>query len=114
MRSRQTYAVSGDWMKSENLGGSQPSPCRASGSQIRNLFLAEAALLSALGAAFGSLLGQAGIALLQWLYPNFPMTLPVWAWASALLVALSTGLLFGVMPARKAAQLDPVAALSRR
>jgi len=33
---------------------------------------------------------------------------------AALGTAIGTGLLFGVMPARRAARLEPVAALSRR
>lgn len=86
----------------------------ASRRQVHGLFLTEAALLSLAGAALGSLVGRFGIALLQWLYPNFPLSLPNWAWAASLTVALATGLIFGVLPARKAAKLDPVAALSRR
>lgn len=82
--------------------------------QLHWLFLSEAALLSLAGAVLGSLIGQFGIWALQWLYPNFPVSLPAWAWVSALTVALLTGLIFGVLPARKAARLDPVAALARR
>jgi putative ABC transport system permease protein len=37
---------------------------------------------------------------------------PLWAIISALLVALVTGLLFGSIPASKAAKLNPVLALS--
>lgn len=82
--------------------------------QMLGLFLAEATLLSLLGAVIGSLMGQLGILLLQWLYPNFPLILPAWAWLSALAVALSTGVTFGVLPARRAAHLDPIVALGRR
>lgn len=82
--------------------------------QVLRLFLSEAALLSLAGAMCGSLLGQLGILTLQWLYPTFPLNLPLWARLSALAVALLTGLIFGVMPARKAARLDPVTALGRR
>ncbi len=86
----------------------------ATRGQLQRWFLCEAALLSLAGAVMGSVLGQFGIWVLQWLYPNFPMHLPGWAWLSALTVALGTGLLFGVLPARKAASLDPVTALARR
>ncbi len=86
----------------------------ASQGQLRRLFLTEAALLSLAGALFGSLIGYLGIWILQSLYPSFPMSLPAWAWLSALAVALLTGLTFGVLPARKAAKLDPVTALARR
>lgn len=82
--------------------------------KLLQLFLAEAALLSLVGALVGSLLSVAGIVILQWLYPNFPLSLPLWSWFSAIGVALGTGLLFGVLPARKAARLDPVSSLSRR
>ena len=82
--------------------------------QLQQLFLAEAALLSSMGALMGSAIGQLGIFALQSLYPNFPMYLPAWAWLSALAVALGTGVIFGVLPARRAAGLDPVAALGRR
>lgn len=86
----------------------------ATQSQLHWLFLSEAALLSLAGAIAGSMIGQIGIWTLRWLYPNFPVSLPAWAWLSALAVALLTGMTFGVLPARKAARLDPVAALARR
>ncbi|MCK9607688.1 MAG: ABC transporter permease [Methylomonas sp.] len=82
--------------------------------QLLMLFLSEAALLSLAGALVGSLLGKSGIIILQWLYPDFPLSLPFWSWLSAIAVALGTGLLFGVLPARKAARLDPVSSLARR
>ncbi|MCQ8129317.1 ABC transporter permease [Methylomonas rivi] len=86
----------------------------ATQSQLLNLFLSEAALLTFAGAIAGSLLGKAGIIILQWLYPNFPLSLPLWSWLSSIAVALGTGLIFGVLPARKAARLDPVSSLARR
>jgi putative ABC transport system permease protein len=42
------------------------------------------------------------------------MGAPWWAFLGAVGVALGTGILFAVLPARRAAQLDPVQALSRR
>lgn len=83
-------------------------------AELQALFLTEAALLSLAGALAGNLLGNAGIAALGWWYPNFPLHLPAWAWTASLAVALATGLGFGVLPARKAAGLNPVTALGRR
>ena len=80
---------------------------------IRNAFLVEASLLSATGAAVGFVLGQAGAFGLRAALPALPAYPPDWAVAAALLTALTTGLLFGVMPARRAAQLDPVEALAK-
>jgi putative ABC transport system permease protein len=86
----------------------------ATAPTIRNAFLAEAAMLSMLGALIGVALGEAGAAALRQLYPVFPAYPPVWALLAGVSTALVTGILFGVMPARKAAQLDPVQALSKR
>ena len=86
----------------------------ASGGTIRMAFLVEAALLSAAGALIGYALGLAGAAAIRWLYPVFPAYPPDWAVLAGLGTAIATGLLFGVLPARRAAQLDPVAALARR
>jgi putative ABC transport system permease protein len=81
--------------------------------QILLLFLAEAAMLSLLGALLGVLVGEAGSLLLSHLYPVLPARAPLWAVAAGLGVAVGTGLLFGVLPARRAARLDPVQALAR-
>ena len=86
----------------------------ATGATIRNAFLAEAAMLSLTGAVLGYLLGQAGAALIRQLYPVFPAYPPAWAVVAGLATALVTGILFGVLPARQAARLDPVQALAKR
>ena len=86
----------------------------ATGRTIRTLFLTEAALLSLAGAVLGYLLGQAGAAVLRQLYPVFPAYPPDWAVIAGLGTALATGVIFGVMPARQAARLDPVQALAKR
>jgi len=86
----------------------------ATGAQIERLFISEAAMLSSIGALFGLLLAMLGQVLLARLFPDFPVTVPPWATFAAVGVAIGTGLIFGVMPARRAARLDPVAALSRR
>lgn len=86
----------------------------ATRTQLMALFLTEAALLSAAGAFAGLLLGKLILAGLQVSYPGFPFYLPFWAVAAALIVALLTALIFGVLPARKAASMDPVTALNKR
>lgn len=86
----------------------------ASQAQVQWLFLAEALLLSLVGALVGLLLGFVVIALIQAVYPKFPLALPQWGLLSALGVSTGTGLLFGVLPARKAAKLDPITALAKR
>ena len=80
---------------------------------IRRLFLTEAAMLSAVGALLGYLLGQAGAFVLRQVFPAFPAYPPGWAVIAALVTALATGLVFGVLPARRAARLDPVEALMK-
>lgn len=85
----------------------------AEGAAIRNAFLTEAALLSATGAVVGFVLGQIGAFVLRTVVPALPAYPPDWAVIAALATALVTGLLFGVMPANRAARLDPVQALMK-
>ncbi len=82
--------------------------------QVRSLFLAEAAVLSTTGAALGVALGAAGDWVVGRVYPALPFGAPWWAPVAAAGVALLAGLVFGVLPARRAARLDPVDALAGR
>lgn len=86
----------------------------ASRVQVMRLFLVESVLLAGAGALLGMLLGGGGILLLRELFPAFPVAAPLWAPLAACAVAVATGLVFGVLPARRAARLDPVRALSGR
>jgi len=86
----------------------------ASRRQILALFLAEAVLLAAAGGLAGLAAGQGAVALLVALFPALPAAAPVWAVSAALGLAVATGALFGVLPARRATRLDPVAALAGR
>ncbi len=86
----------------------------APGGRIMALFLAESAILSLVGAALGLALAAAGTWLIGRIFPDFPLSMPLWALAAAVGVSLATGLIFGVLPARRAARLDPVQSLSRR
>jgi putative ABC transport system permease protein len=82
--------------------------------QVLLAFLVEAALLSLAGGLVGVAVGIGGTRLVQALYPSFPMEPPAWAVPAAAAVSISVGLLFGALPARRAARLDPVAALAGR
>ncbi len=86
----------------------------ASQRQIVTLFLCEAAMLSLAGACLGLLIGEGCSWLIGYFFPAITMGAPLWAVAAAVAVALITGLLFGAMPARRAARLDPVLALAHR
>lgn len=86
----------------------------ASSRSILILILVEAILLSLLGAAIGMIIGHTGSWAIRYAFPILPAYPPLWASVTSLMVALITGILFSLLPAKKAAQLDPVAALSRR
>lgn len=86
----------------------------ATGAQVLSLFLIEAILLSLFGAFIGLVLGALGAWLIHQLYPVLPTTPPLWAVLAALLVAVAAGMIFGALPARRAARLDPVQSLARR
>ncbi|MEI7455888.1 MAG: ABC transporter permease [Nitrosomonadales bacterium] len=80
-------------------------------NQVLTLFLGEAMLLSALGGLAGLALGIGIAQSLHLFIPALPVHTP-WLFAVlAELSAVSIGLAAGVIPARRAARLDPVDAL---
>ena len=79
--------------------------------QVLLLFLGEAMMLSALGGGLGLLLGIGIAQGLHLLVPALPVHTPWMFAALAELTAVSIGLAAGVIPAMRAAKLDPVEAL---
>lgn len=86
----------------------------ATHGQILSVFLLEAVMLAGLGGLVGLLVGLGGVHLLTWIYPAVPAAAPAWAIGAALGLAMMLGGIFGVLPARRAAKLDPIMALQRR
>jgi len=86
----------------------------ASETQVLRVFLVESVLLAGSGAFLGLLLAGIGLWVMGQMFPDFPLGAPLWSLMAAVAVALLIGLIFGVLPARRAARLDPVQALNRR
>jgi putative ABC transport system permease protein len=82
--------------------------------QILAAFLTEAILISSAGGLLGLALGWLAVQLLVAIYPALPASPPLWAVAAAFTLSVVTGAVFGVLPARRATRLDPVAALAGR
>jgi putative ABC transport system permease protein len=82
--------------------------------QITALFLTEAILLSSAGAVAGLIVGLAADWVVGRIYPALPLRPPSWAVVLAIVTAIASGVIFGLMPARRAARLDPVEALAGR
>lgn len=86
----------------------------ATKQHIRFQFLMEAILLSVMGAVLGVLSGW-GLAnfIVQFIPRASTPSVPMWALISAVGVSISVALISGAMPAARAADLDPVVALSK-
>ena len=89
--------------------------CKAIGAKRHHIllqFLIEALLLSLLGGLVGLALGYGLGALIASNIPSFPdATIPLWAAVLALGFSAFVGVIFGILPAAKAANLDPIEAL---
>ncbi len=78
---------------------------------ILSQFLIETTTLTLIGGVLGLILASGLIGLVVWL-SSLPLTVPVWAVFLAIGVSCSVGIVFGVVPARKASKLDPIEALN--
>jgi putative ABC transport system permease protein len=73
-------------------------------------FLVESATLAMVGGIIGILLGSSIALSISYLTP-LPASIKWWAVALGLTVSTTVGLFFGIYPATKAANLDPIVAL---
>lgn len=74
-------------------------------------FLLEAMTLTFFGGILGVALAVGISNLIMLLFPSLPASIPMWAVISGLTVSVGVGLIFGVLPARKASRLDPIECL---
>jgi putative ABC transport system permease protein len=79
--------------------------------QIFLIFIVESVMLSVLGGALGVFLGILGAFSLTFVLPGLPVFVDGDYLVVGLLVAMGTGLLAGVAPARRAIRIDPIEAL---
>jgi ABC-type antimicrobial peptide transport system, permease component len=74
-------------------------------------FLLEAMTLTFFGGVLGVVLAIGISNLIMILIPSLPAQIPMWAIIAGLGTSVGVGLVFGVLPARKAANLDPIECL---
>jgi putative ABC transport system permease protein len=86
---------------------------KALGARRREIlwqFLIEAVFLTSVGGVLGIMIGS-GIGLMVNFFAGFPVSLPWWSFALGLSFSGTVGIFFGIVPAMKAARLDPIEAL---
>ncbi len=87
---------------------------KAVGAKRRDIlaqFLAESATISLAGGLVGLACGWGGGLAIHAAVPKLPVLVSGWSVVLAVGFSLAVGIFFGVYPARKAAQLDPIEAL---
>jgi putative ABC transport system permease protein len=87
---------------------------KALGARRRDIigqFLIEAVTLTGVGGMLGILIAVLITLVVGKLVPSLPSAVPAWALGTGFSVSVAVGIFFGVWPAVKAAQLDPVEAL---
>lgn len=82
----------------------------ATSREIRLQFLTESVFLSVSGGLIGTLLGLA-LPLALRIFTDFKIPISPWSAIIALVTAVIVGVVFGTLPANRAAKLDPVATL---
>jgi len=82
----------------------------ARSSDILKQFLIEAIVLTGTGGVIGILIGFALAFLIQKVTP-LPATVTLWSVGLGFFISVAVGLFFGIVPARKAARLDPIISL---
>jgi putative ABC transport system permease protein len=78
--------------------------------EIKLQFLAEAVIISLFGGLIGCLVGLA-VPLSIRLFSDYELPVSMWSVVIALAAATAVGVVFGTVPATRAAQMDPVEAL---
>ena len=79
--------------------------------EIQLQFLAEAILISLSGGIIGTLLGLALPLSVRFILPAYIIPISPWSVVISLSTAMVVGILFGTLPATRAAQMDPVESL---
>ena len=85
----------------------------ARSQDILQQFLIEAALICLIGGIIGVLLALGIGVVLPKISPTVQLSFSLFSMIGAFITATAIGVIFGYLPARNAAKLDPVAALSR-
>ncbi len=82
----------------------------ATAREIKLQFLIEAVFISLFGGVIGVLLGLA-VPFSARLFTSYPIPISGWSVVIALVTSSAVGVIFGTLPANRAAQLDPVESL---
>jgi len=82
----------------------------ATSREIKLQFLTEAIMISLAGGIVGTIFGLA-LPLSIRFFTDYQIPISPWSIVAALLVSLVVGVIFGTVPATRAAQMDPVESL---